>query len=49
MNSALPEVMLRVKRLEALEKLGRRAERGEFDAAIAARDAERQARRRSGS
>jgi Arc/MetJ family transcription regulator len=38
-NTALREFVARVKRIEALEKLASRAQRGEFDAASAARDA----------
>lgn len=47
-NSALRELVARVKRIEALEKLSARAERGEFDQAIAAHDAMKNARRAAG-
>ncbi|MGI5284765.1 type II toxin-antitoxin system VapB family antitoxin [Nonomuraea polychroma] len=42
-NLALREYVARVKRIEALEKLAARAQRGEFDDASAARDAARAA------
>jgi Arc/MetJ family transcription regulator len=38
-NTALREYVARVRRIEALEKLAARAERGEFDAAATARQA----------
>lgn len=38
-NAALREYVVRVKRIEALEKLAERAGRGEFDDAIQARAA----------
>lgn len=42
-NLALREYVARVKRIEALEKLAARAQRGEFDEAAAARHAARAA------
>ncbi|RVX46572.1 Arc/MetJ family transcription regulator [Nonomuraea polychroma] len=42
-NLALREYVARVRRIEALEKLAARAQRGEFDEASAARDAARAA------
>ncbi|WP_336209739.1 type II toxin-antitoxin system VapB family antitoxin [Nonomuraea sp. LPB2021202275-12-8] len=42
-NTALREYVARFKRIEALEKLASRAQRGEFDAAEATRDAARAA------
>ncbi|MFJ7767528.1 type II toxin-antitoxin system VapB family antitoxin [Streptomyces sp. NPDC097107] len=44
-NGALRDYVARVKRLEAAEKLAARGERGEFEAAAAARAAAKQARR----
>jgi Arc/MetJ family transcription regulator len=44
-NTALREYNDRVKRLDAAEKLAARAARGEFDAAAAAHDAAKTARR----
>ncbi|WP_433249796.1 type II toxin-antitoxin system VapB family antitoxin [Streptosporangium sp. CA-135522] len=44
-NAALREHVARVKRIEALERLSARAERGEFDDAIEARRASKAARR----
>lgn len=38
-NTALREYVARIKRMEALEMLASRAQRGEFDTASAARDA----------
>ena len=46
-NSALRELVARVKRINALEKLSDRAQRGEFDTAIAEREAVKAARKRS--
>ncbi|MEV0613934.1 type II toxin-antitoxin system VapB family antitoxin [Nonomuraea sp. NPDC050404] len=42
-NLALREYVARVKRIEALEKLAARAQRGEFDEASAAHEAARRA------
>lgn len=44
-NTALRDYVARVKRLEAAEKLAARGERGEFEAAAAAHDAAKRARR----
>lgn len=44
-NEALRDYVARVKRLEAAERLAARGERGEFEAAAAAHDAARRARR----
>jgi Arc/MetJ family transcription regulator len=44
-NTALREYNSRVKRLEAAEKLAARAAQGEFDAAAAAHDAAKAARK----
>ena len=46
-NTALREYAARIKRLQAAEKLAARAARGEFDAAAAAREAEKAARRQA--
>jgi Arc/MetJ family transcription regulator len=46
-NAALREYVARVKRVEALEKLVARAERGEFDQAVQAHEAARNAWRDS--
>jgi Arc/MetJ family transcription regulator len=46
-NIALREYAARVKRLEAAQKLAARAARGEFDAAVAAHEAEKAARKRA--
>ncbi|MGW0705173.1 type II toxin-antitoxin system VapB family antitoxin [Streptomyces sp. NPDC002643] len=44
-NTALRDYVARVKRLEAAEKLAARGARGEFDAAAAAHEAAKRARR----
>ncbi|MEH0633924.1 MULTISPECIES: type II toxin-antitoxin system VapB family antitoxin [Streptomyces] len=44
-NAALRDYVARVKRLEAAERLAARGERGEFDAAAAAREDAKRARR----
>lgn len=44
-NTALREYASRLQRLEAAEKLAARASRGEFDDAIAAREASKAARK----
>ncbi|WP_306332898.1 type II toxin-antitoxin system VapB family antitoxin [Streptomyces sp. KL118A] len=44
-NAALRDYVARIKRLEAAEKLATRGEQGEFEAAAAAHDAARRARR----
>ncbi len=44
-NAALRDYVARIKRLEAAEKLAARGERGEFEQAAAAREAEKRARR----
>ncbi|MFD7689156.1 MULTISPECIES: type II toxin-antitoxin system VapB family antitoxin [unclassified Streptomyces] len=44
-NEALRDYVARVKRLEAAERLAARGERGEFEAAAAAHDAVKRARR----
>lgn len=46
-NAALREYVLRVKRLEAAERLAVRGERGEFEAAAAAHAAAKRARQAS--
>ena len=46
-NTALREYAARVKRLQAAQNLAARAARGEFDAAAAAREAEKAARRQA--
>lgn len=47
-NAALRELVLRVRRIEALEELSARAERGDFDEAIAVHQAVKNARRGGG-
>jgi Arc/MetJ family transcription regulator len=47
-NLALREYVARIKRIQALEKLSARAQRGEFDEASAAHQAARTARKRAG-
>ncbi|MFG2497147.1 type II toxin-antitoxin system VapB family antitoxin [Streptomyces sp. NPDC048441] len=44
-NGALRDYVARFKRLEAAEKLATRGEQGEFEAAAAAHDAAKRARR----
>ncbi|MFF7332963.1 type II toxin-antitoxin system VapB family antitoxin [Streptomyces sp. NPDC008150] len=44
-NGALRDYVARVKRLEAAENLAARGERGEFEAAAAAHEAAKRARR----
>lgn len=44
-NAALRDYVARIRRLEAAEKLAARGERGEFDAAAAAHEAGKRARR----
>ncbi|MFI5566736.1 type II toxin-antitoxin system VapB family antitoxin [Streptomyces sp. NPDC051740] len=44
-NEALRDYVARAKRLEAAERLAARGERGEFEAAAAAHDAVKRARR----
>ncbi|MER6091058.1 type II toxin-antitoxin system VapB family antitoxin [Streptomyces bluensis] len=44
-NTALRDYVARIRRLEAAEKLAARGERGEFERAAAAHEAEKHARR----
>ncbi|MDQ1010936.1 Arc/MetJ family transcription regulator [Streptomyces sp. V4I23] len=44
-NAALRDYVARIRRLEAAEKLAARGERGEFEAAAAAHEAAKRARR----
>ncbi|PVC87010.1 type II toxin-antitoxin system VapB family antitoxin [Streptomyces sp. CS131] len=44
-NGALRDYVARIKRLEAAEKLAARGEKGEFEAAAAAHEAAKRARR----
>lgn len=46
-NIALREYTARIKRLQAADKLAKRAERGEFDKAAAAHEAEKTARKQA--
>lgn len=46
-NTALREYAARVKRLQAADKLAKRAERGEFDQVAAAHQAEKVARKQA--